>query len=162
MSDENNMAGLPAGQYGRSEILGTAKGPDLNKRKLVRGAVAAAPVLLTLRSGALAALSCTGAKALTVKVGADGKIDTTSGSPQYALPQPYSNGTGDICYETVTQCSANGQPVGNMISTTAPTNSPGVAVTQNGSDYYCGTSGLNTNTYAILSATSATSLGFTT
>lgn len=35
------------------------------RRRLVRGALSIAPVVLTLRSGALAAASCTGAKVLT-------------------------------------------------------------------------------------------------
>lgn len=40
-------------------------GPDLRRRRLIRGAAAATPVILTLRSGAaLAQVSCTGAKVL--------------------------------------------------------------------------------------------------
>lgn len=38
---------------------------NAGRRRLVRGAVSIAPVVLTLRSGALAAASCTGAKVLT-------------------------------------------------------------------------------------------------
>lgn len=46
---------------------------DAKRRRLVRGAVALAPLVLTLRSGALAAASCTGAKTVETTIGDDGK-----------------------------------------------------------------------------------------
>lgn len=45
---------------------------DLGRRRWVRGAAAVAPLVLTLRSGALAAASCTGAR--IVQIPANGKF----------------------------------------------------------------------------------------
>jgi hypothetical protein len=52
---------------------------DLNfkRRRLIRGAIAVAPMVLTLRSGALAAASCTGALVLTQTSGSSGKLNYT-------------------------------------------------------------------------------------
>jgi hypothetical protein len=47
--------------------------PDIRRRRLVRGAAAVAPMVLTLRSGALAAASCTGAKIISID--STGQID---------------------------------------------------------------------------------------
>jgi hypothetical protein len=41
-------------------------GPDLRRRRLLRGAAGIAPVVITLRSGALAASSCVNTKAVVV------------------------------------------------------------------------------------------------
>lgn len=62
---------------------------DQRRRRLVRGAVAAAPLVLTLRSGALAAASCTGAKAVSTPLGNDGRPVNNVGQVQ-----------GDVCYKT--------------------------------------------------------------
>lgn len=63
---------------------------DQRRRRLVRGAVAFAPLVLTLRSGALAAASCTGAKV----------IDVTS-SP----PSPINGAeAGDYCVSGYNTC----------------------------------------------------------
>ena len=51
--------------------------PDIRRRRLVRGVAAGAPRVLTLRSGALAAASCTGAK--IVSIGDDGLIINPDG-----------------------------------------------------------------------------------
>jgi hypothetical protein len=62
---------------------------DQRRRRLVRGAAALAPLVLTLRSGALAAASCTGAKAIETIVGDDGKpiIGT---NPDWCIPIDYA------------------------------------------------------------------------
>lgn len=78
---------------------------DLSKRRLLRSVAAAGPVLLTLRSGALAAASCTPVKSVGVTVNSDGQIQFGTGSPSYGssgtpgtppadalAPQP------DVCY----------------------------------------------------------------
>jgi hypothetical protein len=56
---------------------------DQRRRRLVRGAMAAAPLVLTLRSGALAAASCTGAISVDTTIGNNGK--------------PGAGSTGDVC-----------------------------------------------------------------
>jgi hypothetical protein len=163
MTDENKMTerlGKPHEQRMDSASAthgakgpSLASGPDLAKRRLVRGAAAAAPVLLTLRSGALAAISCTGVEGKDVVVASDGKITVGSGNKAYNSPQ-----VGDVCYNNsnVTYCldlDLNDHKVQSVGGTP-------LQVTQNGSDFYCGNgtgSGLNDN-YAILSAGSAQSL----
>lgn len=61
---------------------------NTGRRRLVRGVVALAPLVLTLRSGAAAA-SCTGAKALRVTLDGNGKV-----------PNADALGVrrGDVCY----------------------------------------------------------------
>jgi hypothetical protein len=50
-------------------------GPDLSRRRLIRGAAGIAPVVITLRSGALAAAaSCVNTKATVVTTGSSGNI----------------------------------------------------------------------------------------
>jgi hypothetical protein len=62
--------------------------PDFRRRRLLRGAIGVAPMVLTLRSGALAAAtSCTGAKLLTT-IGSNGKPSNQARTPI---------ATGDIC-----------------------------------------------------------------
>ena len=58
------------------------------RRRLVRGAVAFAPLVLTLRSGALAAASCTGAKTVRTTLDASGKPPAAVGAV-----------SGDVCYK---------------------------------------------------------------
>ena len=69
--DKLNGIKKPEGDDGRD------KGPvaelNLRRRRLVRGVTAVAPLILTLRSGALAAASCTGVKAINVSVASNNK-----------------------------------------------------------------------------------------
>lgn len=66
---------------------------DQRRRRLVRGAVAFAPLVLTLRSGALAAASCTGAKVIDFD-----NSNTT-------LPTPISGAeAGDYCVSGYNTC----------------------------------------------------------
>lgn len=129
---------------------------DQRRRRLVRGAAAFAPVVLTLRSGALAAASCTGVKIQGRTIDKHAKIlDTTN----VVGPTP---GPADICAQfdpnAPTQC------VGNKVPTTTPPLKY-AQVTQNGGNFYCGPkdgapfgTGNVSQTVAILSSQSATSM----
>jgi hypothetical protein len=76
---------------------------DQRRRRLVRGAAALAPLVLTLRSGALAAASCTG-----VKVGVADTTPSTNDKPGWivmdknATPIAKVQGLqeGDVCVDT--------------------------------------------------------------
>ncbi len=128
-----------------------ASGPDLAKRRLVRGAAAAAPMLLTLRSGALAASSCTGILGKNVTVADDGKITLGSGTS----PSTYSTATaGDVCFKdtTVTYCS---DPLLNNTKVQSVGGGTPATVLNSGGNFYCGGgpghNGLGGN-YAIMSS----------
>lgn len=73
--------GLPLADTQAANVRDAAM--DQRRRRLVRGAMAAAPLVLTLRSGALAAASCTGAIAVDTTIEANGK--------------PAVGNTGDVC-----------------------------------------------------------------
>jgi len=81
---------------------------DQRRRRLVRGAAAFAPVVLTLRSGALAAASCTGAKVLNVT------LDNNGSDPQ----SPSRIKDGDYCFSNLDICKTPG--VTNKVETPAP------------------------------------------
>lgn len=80
---------------GKVSAYAAVGAPDRNKRRLIRGAAVAGPVLLTLRSGALAAVSCTPVKSLGVTVN-NGEITIPSGFPSYNVADPGPE--PDICY----------------------------------------------------------------
>ena len=67
--DNDNMQVIPSAE---SETL------DLRRRRLIRGAVTIAPVVLTLRSGALAAASCTGALGTNYAANSAGNLSPTT------------------------------------------------------------------------------------
>lgn len=73
----------------------TLNGPDLRKRRWMRGAVAAAPVVLTLRSGALAASSCVPAKATAFAEPDKGKLQNIN-------PGNVSLAEGEYCVKGYT------------------------------------------------------------
>lgn len=70
-------------------------GPDLRRRRWMRGAVAAAPVVLTLRSGALAASSCVPAKATAYAEPDRGKLENIN-------PGNVSLAEGEYCVKGYT------------------------------------------------------------
>jgi len=128
-------------------IQGAASTPENKRRRLVRGAVAFAPLVLTLRSGALAAASCTGARTYNgtavVTIPNNKKIPTSVG----AAP-------GDTCYRAtdVTLCpdqpwKLENPPLAPLTSTTVTGTAP--------DDLHCGSSPAWTGNVAILSATQA-------
>lgn len=59
--------------------LAAPHGPDHRRRRLIRGAVGIAPVVLTLRSGALAAASCVPAKTIGATTDGSGVITPQTG-----------------------------------------------------------------------------------
>ena len=115
---------------------------DQQRRRLVRGAVAFAPLVLTLRSGALAAASCTGAKIVS--------IPTTNGE--------FSAQATDVCAPEAQICP--GYPVtGDTKVMTATTLQ--VPVTPNGTGFRCinpQTGNFYTGNMAVLSSASAASM----
>ena len=132
MNDQSNPVGTD-----QTEIAAKENG----RRRLVRGAVSLAPVVLTLRSGGLAAASCTGVKVLNVQTDDVGKFTAPSGVV-----------AGDYCASPVQAC---GTEHPNKISGGTIDSSP---ITEAGTDaFQCGTPGKRT--VAILSSASATSLG---
>lgn len=119
------------------------------RRRLVRGAVSLVPVVLTLRSGALAAASCTGARLVRIN-------DNNRISPNAA--EDLGLTTSDVCFPDATICE--GYPTGNRVATkvsTAPTTGFNLTRNNNGS-FNCGNSDLRGRQVAILSSASAASL----
>lgn len=136
-----------------SNLVGTDQpetaAKDGGRRKLVRGAVSLVPVVLTLRSGTLAAASCTGAK--LVRISDNNKISRNA-AEELGLT------TSDVCFPDATICE--GYPTGNRVATkisTAPTTGFNLTRNNNGS-YNCGNSDLRGRQVAILSSASAASL----
>ena len=127
MNDQSNPVGTDQTEIATKENT---------RRRLVRGAVSLAPVVLTLRSGGLAAASCTGVVAL-VTVNSGGKIN----NPPTAVAE------GQTCISNPVVCES-----GSKISGGTPVGS----VTQTGNNLFCGNGGAG-GQVAILSSASATS-----
>lgn len=128
MNDQFNPDGTD-----QAEITAKASG----RRRLVRGAVSLAPIVLTLRSGALAAASCTGAVAI-VNVNPGGKIENP----------PSGVAEGQVCISNPAICES-----GSKISGGTPIGT----VQKNGNNLFCGNDS-GGGQVAILSSASATSL----
>jgi hypothetical protein len=136
MKDQPNPVGTD-----QTEMAAKASG----RRRLVRGAVALAPVVLTLRSGALAAASCTGAR--LVDIPNNGKFKPAS-TTEYCIDDSVPN-----------VCPTYSTGVGRTKVVTDK-NAKLVNVTSAGDDdFYCGTANdhLKDRRVAILSSLSATS-----
>lgn len=112
---------------------------NAGRRRLVRGAMALAPVVLTLRSGALAAASCTGAKTTNVTLDNNGKPPAGVGAVE-----------GDVCFKVtdVNTCPTASNKLENGVGSPTP-----YTIGQNGQ---CGNLSKDTQV-AILSSTAATS-----
>lgn len=95
---------------------------NAGRRRLVRGAVALAPLVLTLRSGALAAASCTAAR--VVGVDSQGKITGGVSTDVSCINLP----TAPVC---------DGYPVSGPTKVTTQRH-PLIPVQSQGSNYYCG------------------------
>lgn len=115
------------------------------RRRVIRGVVACAPLVLTLRSGALAAASCTAAKVVAI---------TTDDKGKFTPPPGSGVAEGDFCVSNVQAC-VQGEPsrIGGGTIDPVPISR---ASNGNGSKLQCGVSGQRT--VAILSSGSATSL----
>lgn len=114
------------------------------RRRLIRGAVACAPLVLTLRSGALAAASCTAAKVIGV---------TTNNSGNFTPPSGSGVAAGDYCVSGVQACTPDSPSrIGGGTVDSLPISQVG-----NSAQFQCGDPG-GVRTVAILSSGSATSL----
>lgn len=115
---------------------------DNKRRRLVRGAVAMAPLVLTLRSGALAAASCTGAKFVGTT--------TANGALRQAPPTLTE---ADTCFAGPSICP--GYPIFGATKVTSVGANLGPVTNVNGAISCGNQSGV---TVAILSSAAATSL----
>jgi hypothetical protein len=139
---------MPLVEFGNNPTENPGAAQDLNqrRRRLIRGAAGVAPVLLTLRSGALlAATSCTGAVTIAT-------TDPTTGHfPGVLGMQP-----AQICTETFDK---TGCPVDETKILTATDN--GFKTAFDGTNWTCENSGtiLKNKNIAVLSSGAAHSLG---
>ena len=127
---------------------------DAGRRRVVRGAVALAPLVLTLRSGALAAASCTGVKIASVKVNDNGKIKNASSLALQSTDRCVQPGVLQAC----------GDPGSNKVLTSSPiTESNSVQVRYNDENdvWTCGNRQFRGQNVAILSSQSVASMGVT-
>lgn len=136
---------------------------DQRRRRLVRGVMAAAPVVLTLRSGALAAASCTGVKIASVHTKANNPRRGQIESP----PVPIQ--AGDVCVLPGVLQACPDPAFPNKVATNSPINETNTEPVQprssGGVDYWtCGNPDLasfRNQNVAILSSQSVTSMGIT-
>lgn len=141
---------------------------DQRRRRLVRGAAAFAPLVLTLRSGALAAASCTGTKIRTATTNARGQVEVGGSPLTSGLLGSNDNPNPDYCFKNVDSC-----PDTSLVDkiSTQDMNDQSIQVfrsgTGGGTRYYCGTpsgspltgpADFRSQNIAILSSASATSL----
>jgi len=159
MNDQSNPVGTD-----QTEIATKESG----RRRLVRGAISLAPVVLTLRSGALAAASCTGLKATADTRGPNadrpGRIFNATAEPV----------DGDVCVlpERLTACdttpnkvlTSSNITIGNTEPVALYTN-PELPLGNNNPYLVCGSSSgpnsrfIGRNNIAILSSQSVLSMG---
>ena len=127
---------------------------NAGRRRLVRGAVALAPMVLTLRSGALAAASCTGTRLITTPDAGNGKLPQKTASDGTSLVgAPTPNPDKCVLIANEDKC------VGNKI-VTRPTYAQETLTQAGGGDFTCGSSPpkFKGQQVAILSSASANSL----
>ncbi len=148
---ETQAQELPAA--GNSQVVSPSESEslDLRRRRLLRGAVGIAPVVLTLRSGALAASSCVAALQTGLATNSN-KGFTTSPNSSVKVNTP-----AQVCISSASSsgCSANyikhstGTNIGNVVA-----NSNGTAPNKLGCN---GSNAANKTSIAVLSSGSATS-----
>ena len=82
---------------------------DQRRRRLVRGAAAFAPLVLTLRSGALAAASCTGTKIAIAdaRTNSNGRIFEGTQPATGLIPINTNPTNPDYCVRQVNQCTTS-------------------------------------------------------
>ena len=123
--------------------------PDLKRRLLLRGAVGMAPVVLTLRSGAVAASSCTGAVLIT-------SLDSSSQYNPGAAPV----NTSDICARITSQAGC--LDTTHQVKTVNPLDAGVTTSPASGSLWQCndgsGHPMAGSSNVAILSTSAASSL----
>ncbi len=128
------------------------------RRRLVRGAVALAPLVLTLRSGAAAA-SCTGVKIreVSVKSADPGPGNDPSAGELLNPSKPLE--AGDVCVGPgqLTQCDSNPDKVQTFSNLNTLNSEP---VVKQGNIYTCGENRqFQGQNVAILSSQSVSSMG---
>lgn len=158
MNDHSNQVGTD-----QTEIAAKASG----RRRLVRGAVALAPVVLTLRSGALAAASCTGLKAT-----ANTRPANAQRPGRIVNANPADPVAGDVCVlpNELTACDTPTKVLTSSNLTTANSEpvalytNPNLPLNNNNPYLVCGSSSgpnqafIGKNNIAILSSQSASSM----
>ena len=158
-----------AASTGRSLADGDAVSPsqtslmDQRRRRLVRGAMAVAPLVLTLRSGALAAASCTGVKIPAVAVKPNSPTAPPNDPRRGEILSPSAPlAPGDVCVApgVLQQCPP---PSTEKVLTSSPineTNSEPIVFRSASPDYWtCGNRQFQGQTVAILSFASVASMG---
>lgn len=127
---------------------------NLKRRRLIRGALGVAPMVLTLRSGTLAAASCTGALVLTQTSNPSGKLDFTGeGIIKEGDKCVTYNPTG----ASNNECLTTYPPIAGIGGKISTGDSAG-QVTGSGTNWFCGDVTTPNQPVAILSAASLTSL----
>lgn len=119
-----------------------ALGPDLRRRRLVRGAAAMVPVIVTLRSGGVAASSGCAPVKLVTGTNGSGKLDST-------IP---GLSTTDTCFTNVTPSTTPSGTVCVQFGTAS-----GNVSFNNGDNAFCA-GAASQNSVHIVSATSVCSL----
>lgn len=145
-TSEAQAPALAAPSSDRATASEGSHGVDGRRRRLLRGAAGMAPVIITLRSGGLAASSCVGTKALG--------STNTSGDFTIATGGPISAG-GDRCvanYSTSGSCPSPADQILPKYSSSAVDGGTLSGTGGSGDPYKCSLiSGSNTNV-AIVSA----------
>ena len=139
--------------------------PENKRRRLVRGAMAVAPLLLTLRSGALAASSCTGVKLTGVSVKSSNAIPPATDPRAGELLNPTKPlVAGDVCVQPGVLQNCAGPQAGKVL-TSSPINGGNTLLIVprdggTGTDFWtCGDRQFQGDSVAILSNASVTSMG---
>jgi len=151
---------------------------DQRRRRLVSGVMAVAPLVLTLRSGALAAASCTGTKIKPGVAATDGRARIRTGGTSGTFVTSGLNAfndnpnTADYCVKSVDSCSIPELAAAGKVDT-HDANEMQAAVYRTGTGtstrYYCGAPtgtpvhgdaayNLQATNFAILSSGAHTSL----
>lgn len=156
LDDAGKSMGLSSA-VGETAVPSDNSSIENKRRRLVRGAVAFAPLVLTLRSGALAAASCTGVKI----VGVDVKNGTPRAGELLNPTKPIV--AGDVCVESgLTQCGTDLNRVETLSNLNTINSEPVKLQGISPNTYWtCGNSEFQGKKVAILSSQSVTSMGVT-
>lgn len=133
-----------------------SSGADQRRRRLVRGAAAMAPLVLTLRSGALAAASCTGVKVGSATVN---PVPSDPNGPPAGKINASNIAQGDVCVIQPLDACPN-VPGKALTTKIGATNYEPAVYIQQGDYWQCGKYGAyQGRRVAILSSNSLNSMG---
>jgi len=111
------------------DLPAAGRAARFNRRRLVQGAAVAVPIILTLRSGGVAAASlCPGQIAGTATVNPDGTL-----SDYQQITGPLR--TDDVCFSQVTACTGDT----THVSSASPTDILGSVTPNSSGGFTCGT-----------------------